>query len=407
MSRLILVVLGVLCSAGAAFAQMIDTPDAVVTVTAEHAEVRCGWGSDGWYAVGRVPRGASLVTDGREGDWLRVRYPDGQGFGVLLRGDDVTVDQAAGTATLNKPARPIFMNRTDPLSGSWMKMTGDPFPAGRVFEVVETIGGDVAMVLVTAPDRVRGYVLASDVSAGAPAQPSDQAPADEAPADDAAVDADNAAAGAGEPATETPAEAPAETPADTAAGENNDDNEPEARSPLTPAELMLAYDAVVREPAADAELEPLLDEFRFTLAQGGLDAQDSARLRSRLELLEIRRDLQSDLRAVVTASERASRERDAIDRLVVDWQSRPEYAAVGRLMASALYDGRRLPLMYRLQSLDGLGGRTIAYILPDDALDLNAKLGAVVGVVGEPRRDRTIRVRLIDPTAVDVLEAGG
>jgi len=31
----------------------------------------------------------------------------------------------------------------------------------------------------------------------------------------------------------------------------------------------------------------------------------------------------------------------------------------------------------------------------------------VVGVVGETRRDRTIRVRMVEPVRVDVLEAGG
>jgi hypothetical protein len=162
---------------------------------------------------------------------------------------------------------------------------------------------------------------------------------------------------------------------------------------------------VVAEPVEGAELAPLIDEFRAAIAAAKND-RVRERLSAQLELLEIRRDLQDDLRALTTAAERASREREAIEELVVDWRSRPAYTVVGRLMASALYDGRRLPLMYRLQSLDGPGGRTIAYILPDENLDLNAKVGGVVGVVGEPRRDRTINVRLIDPQRVDVLEPG-
>lgn len=384
-----------------ASAQMIDEAPREVRVTREHAEVRCGWGSDAWYSVGRAPGGTLLTADGREGDWLRVRYPEGLGFGVLVRASDVEMDEGGETATLTRAARPIHRNRQSPASGSWMKLTGEPFGAGTTFDVVDTIEseGETVFVLVEAPERVRGYVRAADV----------EAVAGDAAAAPGSTESQDADAGS-EPADDAP-EAET-TPADTAgddvdpssAGEIGEgDDAPET---ATPEQLYAAYEAIVREPLESAEIEPLIEEYRSVLTAGDLDSADVPRLTSRLQLLEIRLDLQRDLRAVENATERASRERETIDRLVGDWRSRPAYTVVGRLMASTLYDGRRLPLMYRLQSLDGPGGRTIAYILPDDELDLDAKLGGVVGIVGETRRDRTIRVRMVEPVQVDVLEPG-
>ncbi len=257
-------------------------------------------------------------------------------------------------------------------------------------------------MLVEAPDTVRAYVLASDVEASenAPAAPATDYT--ETSAEVPAATTDNT--GSDAPAAET-AQPQADT-ANPAAPTNSDPSEGVVRTTATPDQLFASYQTIVREPIEDAELEPLIEEFRVAISDAGSDGSDSTRLLSALNLLEIRLDLQRDLRAVASATERASREREAIDNLVVDWRSRPTYTVVGRLMASALYDGRRLPLMYRLQSLDGPGGRTIAYIMPNPDLDLNAKVGGVVGVLGDARRDRTIRVRLIEPERVDVLEPG-
>ena len=411
-SALLVLLVSVVASPSRAAAQMTDIDAYGVRVISDQADVRCGWGSDGWYSVGRVPRGTVLWADGREGDWLRVRYPEDLGFGVLLRFDDVQLDEAAGTATLTRPARPIHRNRQNPVGGSWMKLTGDPIAPGTSFEVLSVLEdqGAPALVLVAAPDRVRGYVLATDVERAdaegpAPAPPPAQAAPESAP----------------EASTPTPTAVPAapDAAAAVAPGESSDKPAPASdagesdaaaavtieRAAPTADQLVASYDAVVREQIEDAELDPLIEEFRGAVASAS-DERQRARLAARLDLLEIRRDLQQDLRAVTSASQRAAMERDAIDRLVIDWRSRPAYTVVGRLMASALYDGRRLPLMYRLQSLDGPGGRTIAYILPNVELDLNAKVGGVVGVVGDARRDRTIKVRLIEPVRIDVLEPG-
>jgi len=419
---LILVGLLGLSLAGAARGQMPAAGPYEVEVTAPSVEVRCGWRSDGWYSVGEAPGGTRLTVDGAEGEWLRVRYPEGLGFGVLLRSDEVEIE--SGVATLTSPARPIFRNRESPATGSWMKMPGEVFAPGTAFEVVEELGEGSGLVLVEAPERARGYVLASGVTRVSPEDQSEQEPAGDdggatdQPEREAAASDDAERAAGDDGATEESGEAPGGDGGEEAAGEAGDaeggaegggaaDEASAERAAPTPEELYAAYRRVVDEPIEGAELAPLIAEFEAAIGRAEPGSADAQRLGARLELLEIRRELQRDLSDVETAADRAAREREAINRLVVDWRSRPAYTVVGRLMASALYDGRRLPLMYRLQSLDGPGGRTIAYILPSDELDLNAKIGAVVGVVGDARRDRTISVRLVEPERVDVLEPGG
>ncbi len=121
--------------AGTAAGQMIDAEPFTVTVIADQADLRCGWGSDGWYSVGTAPAGTILSGDGREGQWLRVRYPEALGFGVLVRLADVDMNTDSTTATTNRPTRPIHRNFNSPVEGSWMKLTGDPLPPGTQLRV--------------------------------------------------------------------------------------------------------------------------------------------------------------------------------------------------------------------------------------------------------------------------------
>ncbi|MEZ6242198.1 MAG: hypothetical protein R3B57_04070 [Phycisphaerales bacterium] len=88
------------------------------------------------------------------------------------------------------------------------------------------------------------------------------------------------------------------------------------------------------------------------------------------------------------------------------WQAERSYVVVGRLAPSAVYDGQRLPLMYRVQSVDPvLGPRTIAYVRPAPGQDLAPNLGQIVGVVGQSVDDEALRLRIVRPERVDALNA--
>ncbi len=82
-------------------------------------------------------------------------------------------------------------------------------------------------------------------------------------------------------------------------------------------------------------------------------------------------------------------------------QSVGAYDAVGRLMASTIYDGRGLPRLYRLQ--DPATGRTIAYLRPDPRMNVTSMLGQVVGVTGSTNADPGLNVRILSPDRIDIL----
>jgi hypothetical protein len=82
---------------------------------------------------------------------------------------------------------------------------------------------------------------------------------------------------------------------------------------------------------------------------------------------------------------------------------RPPYDAVGRLLASAVYDGVNLPRLYRL--VDPASGRTIAYVDPGAAPQAAGHLGAVVGIRGAARFDPSLKLRLFDVERIEHLAA--
>jgi len=82
-------------------------------------------------------------------------------------------------------------------------------------------------------------------------------------------------------------------------------------------------------------------------------------------------------------------------------EAQGDYTAVGRLNASAIYDGRRLPMLFRLQEPGE--GPTIAYVVPSSAMPLGEYTGQLVGVVGRTRYDEGLRLNLITPERIEIL----
>jgi hypothetical protein len=83
------------------------------------------------------------------------------------------------------------------------------------------------------------------------------------------------------------------------------------------------------------------------------------------------------------------------------------YTIVGQLQPSTVYDGQKLPLMYRIVSVGGVSPRTLGYLKDDAEMNLLGKIGAVVGVIGEAQVDRSLMLNVITPVRVDVLKPKG
>lgn len=308
--------------------------------------------------------------------------------------ESATARPAPDTPVSTPPATPS----ATPAGGSDPGAGSDP-AAGAAAEVVEPPATPAAPApaapTAAAPSDPPAEAAKTDTSLVAPMVLPGQEPT---PTPESA----SAPAGEAEPAeAATPAPPPAET-APVEAGPTH----------LGWNELESTLSRVRR--AGGSVLEDALDEL-IAEYERTRDATESVNVRraidARLDWLDARRDVRDERLALDAAVVEAAKLRESVGERVRAWESARGYDIIGRLMPSTVYDGRRLPRMFRVQAVrvDGLT-RTIGYILDTDKLDLEPMLGQVVGVVGDARLDPALRLRVITPTRVARLEpvpAGG
>lgn len=193
---------------------------------------------------------------------------------------------------------------------------------------------------------------------------------------------------------------------------------PKAPPPPSPAELRAkkmkqldqSFDALNREPIESAEFEPLIAEYeklRMELGDSGADDRMRSYAGTRVDLLKMRIEHQNTSRAIKELESKAKVSAEDIAERIKKLAKGREYQVVGRMMASVLYDGKRLPLLYRVVSIDTNVSRTVAYLSPAEGQSLDSYLGAIVGVNGEGTSDPGARVRVITPGQIDILQAAG
>ncbi|MBL9120202.1 MAG: hypothetical protein JNL80_09845 [Phycisphaerae bacterium] len=156
------------------------------------------------------------------------------------------------------------------------------------------------------------------------------------------------------------------------------------------------------EPAESAELDALRERY-LALADDTLAPATTRQLAThRADQIALRIEVQKSL--LELAERQAARERtiQGVEDLTLAQKQRMPYDAVGRLNASTVYDGDRLPLLYKLA--DPTNGHTIAYVMPGPNSKPSEALGLVVGLKGIRRYDETLRVNVIVPDSIDVLE---
>lgn len=239
------------------------------------------------------------------------------------------------------------------------------------------------------------------------------------PAESPAAPAEEPAPAETEPAAEPPAQAsPAEQPPQEAApadgqpvdGETQPAEAP-APQPEPPVEITLKgleqlYGELIRVPIAEAEIEPLLRSYESLAATTAKESERRV-AEIRIALLKVRMDHQAAMRKLADAA-RAAAEPSAPRRAEVwrDEQGRPVFTAQGLLIASNVFDGRRLPLLYRVQ--DRITGRTVAYLRAEgeQRLELERRLNLNVGVLGEKVHDPGLRLDVIEVERIIDLDEG-
>jgi hypothetical protein len=171
---------------------------------------------------------------------------------------------------------------------------------------------------------------------------------------------------------------------------------------VTYNDLESKWRRVRNEPAESAELDALRERY-LALATDELARAATRQLAtSRAEQIDLRIEAQKALLELAERQRARQKTVEGVADLVLASKQRMPYDAVGRLNASTVYDGDRLPLLYKLA--DPTNGHTIAYVMPGPNSKPSEALGLVVGLKGIRRYDETLRVNVIIPEMIDVLE---
>ena len=395
-------------------------------------QLRCRAGTI-WYVVRELEEGQVLRVTGEREGWLGVEYPPGTPVVARIERVELRENRSGDRfAVLTRPsALYAFNNQAKTSDDSYVQVfASKPIEAGTRLAVVDTVdrrGGTIGGYLVSPPRGAVGFIqpLASDVRTATQAEidafleesgwgateDNDEANAaqlEEVPASD-----DTSGAGQSAPSTDNDDQDDASDTAnqapDTVADQGDADadrDDPYVRIERRLDALDEALRRVLESPVMDAELTGLIDSYeglRFALPEGPESAAFRDAIGVRIEVLDLREELQ---RLAREAADLDARVRTTPDTEAVARSSSLGYEAVGRLMPSLIYDGQRLPLLYRIVSIDTAYGRTVAYVAPREGLGITAALGAIVGVQGEPTTEQDRRVPVLTPERIDVLRSG-
>lgn len=422
----------------AALAQDVQAVEPSWRVISQNGvSLRCG-PETVFYSVAEYNQGQLVQMDGTVGNQARVRYPDN--LGALVPADEVRVinDQTIELSRASSLRAPSLLLG---LSGSWKGLYESELPAGTRLTVRETLKNDRGQVV--------GYRVAAPRPPQAPGHPwafvSMDALREATPAEVEAHLAAREARASGaqtrpsaeqptEQPPQQPAQQPAERPAADRPGQNGESNdlvldpasEPAEETPGEGAQpvrqpepaqqpreiqasnlevLEASFEAARRLPAAqlDEALEELLAEYSRTREASQDDERLAAQLDMRIEWLKLRISTREQRRAIEAALSSAGERSRDLERQVTEWRQGRAYGLVGRLVVSTVYNGERLPRMYRVQTTSPVDGavRTLGYVTPN--AEIESKLGRVVGVVGEPRFDPQLRLVIIRPDQIDVM----
>ncbi len=172
-------------------------------------------------------------------------------------------------------------------------------------------------------------------------------------------------------------------------------------SDVTLEDLEGAYARLLREPLETAEVVPLRRLYAAFAREHSGSAIVANHLGTRVEQLQIWSELQEKVVELNRLRDRAKATRQQVDAVAAALERSEDYVAVGRLDASTIYDGKRLPKLFRLRDLST--GRTVGYLRPSQKVKLPEMLGHLIGIVGEKSYDGGLRLNLLTPRRIDML----
>ncbi len=423
------------------------------TVTGDNVMIRSGPSSSSHYPIGRAQAGQPLKVLSVEYGWAKVAAigPSFAGTTAYIKAEpNVTFNQSAKTISVQAPTKLLAANMDsafDP-SKSWRTMSPD-LAAGDTLAVVEVKqAGNDTYYAVRLPVKTEAFVnqqfirdmtqaeadaMEASLGGGAAAPvakppvvtpPTATPPAKPTAAPSAAPNVTPPAAPA-TPTTDgtTPAgtvtnnppavpDAAAEEAAQRAAQAKADADalaeatrreamERQIRQ-VTFSDLESIWAKVRNEAAEGAELDALRERY-LALANDPLTqrgARDQANARA--DQIAMRVEVQRQLMELVMMRARLNERKQGVADLELAMLKRKPYDAVGRLNASTVYNGDRLPLLYKLT--DSGTGFTIAYVMPGPTTKPSEALGLVVGIKGKRQYNEALRLNVITPDIIEVLD---
>jgi len=406
-----------------AAAQVSPVASYVAVVAADDVLLRCGE-SDLMYPVARLARGQIVRCDGEGRGWSRIAYP--AGTPVFAFADYVTLDNGGKTATVTKTTRLKAVNLTTGLKGSWKDALEQSLPVGTKLTLIDAEpvpdGRGNTAFRVAAPESARAYVPSGSLQRATQEQINAFMATQAAKQPEVAPVRPVAAApgtGLTEPMAVPGSGGGVSRPSEAGLTPGGDPGSPtvinqkpvvQAPVPVPPSpyeRLEAAFEEIRKQPADQAEFSELMAEYQAEIAK--LDDSPSSkvirpRLQLRLDFLKLQSDLQTQIRAFGEMQQNSTEAEKKLAERLADVDRVRQYTIVGRLSASTIYDGKRMPLMYRVQAVGGPAPRTLGYLKPDEKLKIDSKIGQVVGVVGQGVVDPVLKLNIIQPLRIDTLE---
>ena len=380
------------------------------------------------YSVAVVATGDLLVTTGgNDQGWTRVRVvPSGlDGVRALVKLDEGAMDRqgdvlvvTGGTHDLRMPnANARTEDGYDPFR-CWSSF-GEATTGDRLFitgEFVEPRGDGATWFEVLPPESAELWVHRAHLDdvdeadvpesvaiqvvpvTAEPETPTEETPID--PAVEPVVDIED---------VEEPTDEPGNVEPEIVI-EDPETSEPETAEPMRLAPELLAdvtlqdaestWETIRRQPQNESELETMQLIYTAISERPETTEDDRQRAEARIKQIAIQRDLQRGIDSLRRIEQRNAVDKERIESIREALLDRSDYTVIGRLQRSRIYDGRRLPLLYRLE--DPSSGRTIAYIQPAEGMPLGQGVGRIVGIVGGERQDLSRRIKIVTPYRFEI-----
>jgi hypothetical protein len=448
--RWVLAALAIFVAPALALGQVENVTPFYVAADREGVAIQCRIGSAS-YPVKVLKAGEVMKVDGQSQSIYRVEYPPG--MSAYVKVEEAALEEGGKSLKLTKPSRLMAPNSEGGVS--WWYLLEKELDAGTKLTVQKTVkgpDGKDAGYLVPAPEGSKGYIRRDFVRPATQAEidkflgkqgptsgeatkpvetkPAETKPAETKPAETKPAETKPAETTPAKPGDGTAPKPPETAPTATAPGETKPGEQPAGTPPgATPADgtsrepqpakassgalkpadaktLEKLFNDARRNPPDQVDLDATIAEFERTIES--LKKEEGterlrAQLESRLRVLKMRRELQATLHQTNTSSEALKQQADQAKAELAKLESMRQYTVVGRLVASSVYDGKQLPLMYRVLSPELTSTRTLAYVAPEATSNITDKVGKLVGVVGEAKFDESLRVNIVVPARVDVL----